>query len=302
MCLFPLEKSRVIYQLVLSLFTHTFTIIDDVWRCGMDKAWVDKKNQEYADKINAYKESLLEYVKNIKYIDEKTREDAVEAYEYGCYETVGYLLNRAYFSYFQNREKVEAEAKQLKQINEHIEDIRTYRVEKEKIYDICLDSEPVEFDGDIIITDPSYILKKMLERNHWERCGHGSNMEVFGFTKYITHDTICGDWSCCTYNTDTGEVIGHFSADAGMVGVFLLKEVLKYNPDFDYHIKKTWTTTWIRNFKGTVRVIVKEEPYEHKEDWMYFMDYVVEIVGHGINKETGEPINFVGNQAMENEE
>ena len=25
-------------------------------------------------------------------------------------------------------------------------------------------------------------------------------------------------------------------------------------------------------------------------------DYMVEVVGHGINKKTGEPINFVGKQ------
>lgn len=34
------------------------------------------------------------------------------------------------------------------------------------------------------------------------------------------------------------EKIGYFCADAGMVAVFLLDEVLKYNPDFDYHINR----------------------------------------------------------------
>ena len=32
-------------------------------------------------------------------------------------------------------------------------------------------------------------------------------------------------------------VLGSFCADAGMATVFLLDEVLKHNPDFDYHIK-----------------------------------------------------------------
>lgn len=32
--------------------------------------------------------------------------------------------------------------------------------------------------------------------------------------------------------------IGGFCADAGMVAVFLLDEVLKYNPNFDYHINR----------------------------------------------------------------
>ena len=60
--------------------------------------------------------------------------------------------------------------------------------------------------------------------------------------KIISVDTLYGDWSCITYNSDTHEKIGEFCADAGMVGVFLLDEVLKYNPDFNYHIDRPWTT------------------------------------------------------------
>lgn len=41
--------------------------------------------------------------------------------------------------------------------------------------------------------------------------------------------------------------IGGFCADAGMVAVFLLDEVLKYNPNFDYHINRLWTTTLIKD-------------------------------------------------------
>lgn len=37
-----------------------------------------------------------------------------------------------------------------------------------------------------------------------------------------------------------------------MVGVFLLDEVLKYNPDFNYHIERPWTTTLIKNFDGEI--------------------------------------------------
>ena len=53
--------------------------------------------------------------------------------------------------------------------------------------------------------------------------------------------------------------IGDFSADTGMVAVFLLDEVLKYNPDFDYHINKKWTTTLIKDFDGEINYYVDSE-------------------------------------------
>lgn len=162
-----------------------------------------------------------------------------------------------------------------------------------------LDSDPMEFDGDIIITDPCYIMK---EDDDWATCAYGENMEALGMTHCMTRDTLYGDWSCTTFNTDTKEAIGEFCADAGLVSVLLLDEVLKYNPGFDYHLNKKWTTTWIKNFKGTVQFVVKhtegyremDSPYWKKGD--YWEDYALEVAGHGINKVSGEPINFVGKQ------
>ena len=52
-------------------------------------------------------------------------------------------------------------------------------------------------------------------------------MEVLGIKNYICRDTLYGDWSCTTYNSDTHEKLGEFCADSGMVGVYLLDEVLK---------------------------------------------------------------------------
>ena len=147
----------------------------------------------------------------------------------------------------------------------------------------------MKFKGDIIITDPCYICKD----NDWSRCYYGDNMEVLGINNYICRDTIYGDWSCTTFNTDTGEPIGEFCADAGMVAVFLLDEVLKYNPDFDYHINRTWTTTLIKDFDGEVNFEVRhtEGIYEDTTEWhkkgdKWTSDDVV-VVGKGnINFET----------------
>lgn len=43
-----------------------------------------------------------------------------------------------------------------------------------------------------------------------------------------------------------------------MVAVFLLDEVLKYNPNFDYHINRLWTTTLIKDFDGEVEYYIDD--------------------------------------------
>lgn len=87
----------------------------------------------------------------------------------------------------------------------------------------------------------------------WSKCSYGENMEALGITNYICRDTIYGDWSCTTYNTDTKEKLGKFCADAGSVAVFELDEVLKYNPDFSQWIKThNWCVTVIENFTGNI--------------------------------------------------
>lgn len=111
----------------------------------------------------------------------------------------------------------------------------------------------MKFKGDIIITDPCYIIRKDSE-NDWNLCEYGDNMERLGIHDYLCEDTGYGDWSCTVFETGTDKKLGNFCADAGLVGVFLLKDVLKYNPDFDYHLNRTWTTTLIKKFKGNVYI------------------------------------------------
>lgn len=58
--------------------------------------------------------------------------------------------------------------------------------------------------------------------------------------------------------------IGEFSADAGMVAVLSLDEVLKYNPDFDSWISEhPWCVTVIKDFDGEVDYVVTEGEYAH---------------------------------------
>lgn len=133
----------------------------------------------------------------------------------------------------------------------------------------------MKFKGDIIITDPCYIDRK--DNTLWNEdvvdLFSGSGLSEYGFTDYIWEDTIYGDWSCTTFhlkedaknvsisdltNVDFYEKpLGEFCADAGLVGVFLLDEVLAFNPDFDYHINRPWTTTLIKDFDGEIECIVE---------------------------------------------
>lgn len=123
----------------------------------------------------------------------------------------------------------------------------------------------------------------------WSKCNYGENMEVLGIHNYISKDTIYGDWSCSTYKVDEepkeflenvlrilndnledeeygedessipyeGEYIGSFCADAGLVGVFLLDEILAYNPGWKSWINEHhWCATTIEDFEGKVEYYI----------------------------------------------
>lgn len=156
---------------------------------------------------------------------------------------------------------------------------------KKKTLHEYLDSDQMIFNGDILITDPCYIIRKD-KKDDWSTCCYGYDMEKLGINHYMTRDTLYGDWSCTTFNSDTKEPIGRFCADAGLVSVISLDEVLKYNPDYD--LKESFAATIIRDFYGTVQFVVRQD--ESKEE------YYLEVIGHGINKVTDEPINFIGKQ------
>lgn len=161
-----------------------------------------------------------------------------------------------------------------------------------------------EFDGDIIITDPCYIIRNEngITKNDWHYCEYGEYMERLGIKNYLTHDTIYGDWGCTVFDSDTKKPLGHFCADAGLVSVFLLDEVLAYNPNFNYHSERPWTTTIIPDFKGTIQIEVVRETGTYEKGSEYWKagetweDYLVHVVGHGVNKKTGKAINFISKQ------
>lgn len=149
----------------------------------------------------------------------------------------------------------------------------------------CLmDSEYVFIEGDIVITDPCYTT------NSW--CN--------GFDPYslpLCRDTIYGDWSCTTYNKEEKEdrEIGQFCADAGMVCVDTLDNILVRKPTFLEEYPE-WCRTIIPNFKGKVKIEVVCVNKEKDEEQFDIFNYEVRIVGDGCDKKTGKSYNFYTTQ------
>lgn len=327
----------------------------------MNKEWVEEKEREYKKNLQQRKEKIYNGIVQSKLINNEDKEafikmlNDIEKHPWSMLDSKmkWYYLDKV----LESIEEEEVLDKMVKQWEEYISALEIEEYQKLLQYPefySCkkyLDSDPIEFDGDIIITDPCYVIKhrdystspqwsefhlykcvcdypdydkisqtsKMFSENEekfdkamrdwkskhpddWDVCEYGYNMAALGFNTFMTRDTLYGDWSCTTFNLDTQEKIGSFCADAGLVSVFLLDDILKYNPNFDYHKERDWTTTWIRDFKGTVQFIVVRTEGEYKETTKYhkkgekWEDYSVEVVGHGINKKTGELINFVGKQ------
>lgn len=133
--------------------------------------------------------------------------------------------------------------------------------------------------------------KESRKYDDWDKCDFGENMEVLGIHNYISESTIYGDWSCTTYQIEENpketidklvaaykkseneyvgvgvkviKDLGDFCADAGLVSVFYLDEILKYNPDFSKWAEEhSWCVTTIPNFDGEVEYYVDTNDEAH---------------------------------------
>ena len=268
----------------------------------MNKDWVEKERIRLEQYATNLKQTIMDKIHVAPFFNEEDKqyclrklEKMKEEYYWNPFESAFVYIDTVMNHDNDSAELAEEKYNQLVEWCENLES-RQYSAILEELaiegHRKFQDSEQIEFDGDIIITDPCYIMKSDSQRDDWHDTDCGRKMECLGFTKYITRRTLYGDWSCNTYNTDTNKSIGEFCADAGLVSVFLLDEVLKYNPSFDYHLHRKWTTTWIKNFKGFVQYKVDIE----EDNESIFHTGIAYLVGHGINKNTGSPINFITKQ------
>lgn len=120
------------------------------------------------------------------------------------------------------------------------------------------------FKGDIIITDPMYIVKS---EEDWHRCEYGENLEALKIVTYITSGN--GDeFASDVISLDAPERLGEFGSDSCMVSVMLLSEVRQYNFDFDKDLGKHCYTI-VTDFDGEVQLFEMEE-YDCNGQRVYF--------------------------------
>ena len=111
------------------------------------------------------------------------------------------------------------------------------------------------FKGDIIITDPMYIVKS---EEDWQRCEYGEKLDELGIFTYITAGN--GDeFASDIVSLDTHESLGELGSDSCMISVMLLREVRRYNFDFDKDLGKHCYTI-IEDFDGEVQLVEMEDP------------------------------------------
>ena len=275
----------------------------------MTHEWVEQEKKRLAEKFEDYPEALLNewYEIPAEYRDVRLKKYNLlpEITNIGAsikegipVRTVDIHLLFTYTDedfldfYFKGREElIPAAAKYYanfhKNLGQYYEYLEYGTVSVEEAEDKVMD-----FNGDIVITDPCYLSANMTnEECRSFDCACMTNYGIIG----IESDTYYGDWNCTTYDRLTWDKDGHskpigkFCADSGMVCVADLNSVLKFNPNFDYHKTKDWTTTLIKDFKGTVSIKITK----NKEEWPA---YIVSVVGHGVNTKTGEPIDFYTEQ------
>lgn len=234
----------------------------------MDKEWCQSNQIIYDAKRKAKEKEIRDLCVKLKFLPSK-------AYEVITTTDIGNLgmfvrFSDVYAETTEQKESLKIISQKLEAFDKDIGYCHT------NYMNLC-DSEPKEYDGDIIITDPGYFIKN----ENWDKFCGGEMEEILELLpSMIYRDTLWGDWSCTVFSNN--QEIGQFCADSGMVCVVYLKEVLNLNPKFDYFESRPWTTTLIKNFKGTIKFEIL--PYEE--------DYELQVVGEGINSLSKIPLNF----------
>ena len=235
----------------------------------MNKEWVETKTREQEERFQSDISELIRKIKASKYLKNCQIEEIVNLLQEKNYLKASSRLERVTLERFDDA-TIDELIWSVKISTEIIEFFRKQRFEDYAEY---ADTEVMEFNGDIVITDPCYIFDEYNNPDWFKNTG---------ITNYLLRSTIYGDWSCNVMDTETGEILGTFCADAGLVSVFSVSDVLAYG---NGELNNDYSMTIIKNFKGKVQIVVEY-------NGTVFYEYSVHVIGEGINKETGEKICF----------
>lgn len=120
------------------------------------------------------------------------------------------------------------------------------------------------FNGTIVITDPFYVLNEN-NSDDWGKCIRGNKMELLGLDNYATMFHVQPDMSWVAVKPTENEnapfkLLGRFHVQTGNATVFLLDELLTYNPSYDIHEQvKQKRATVIENFNGNILIMYKHD-------------------------------------------
>lgn len=265
----------------------------------MNKEWVLDKKELINNKFEKMKEELCDYFKtNMKFIlSQETINTIINYIESLKVESIFYYNDIAYKISLLILQDLNNNSAFIcyKQFKEKVDELERIASLFRRI-DVLVDSDTVSMEGDIVITDPCYTIQDKDWGNFCNKLFKGEtfNCDAHPLPNGIVRDTIYGDWSCTTYNADTKESIGEFCADAGLVCVDMLENVLKRKPNFLNEYGE-YCRTIIPNFKGAISIKVVQIK-EDKEDDIDIWNYEVRVIGKGINIKTGESINFFTTQ------
>ncbi len=110
------------------------------------------------------------------------------------------------------------------------------------------------FCGDIVITDPCYIVKN---GEDWGLCDYGQAMDALGISAFLSSgEDDCG--GSYILRAADGTVLGEFCSDSAVVSVMDADELTAYNPAWADTLGNSCYTV-LRNFRGEITLRTGED-------------------------------------------
>lgn len=105
--------------------------------------------------------------------------------------------------------------------------------------------------------NPNYVIKIIVKANkyYYDNCENDINEIELDhlYNKYMHSVSECAD-----------NELGIFCADSGLVSVFYLDDILKYNPDFSkWADEHDWCVTEIQDFNGNIEYVIDSNGDAH---------------------------------------